>query len=68
MPKLVNPPLSSEISSKIIEEAGARKIANACSITVGGVYIWKLRGIPKYRADFLRLKFPKLEAWKLLKQ
>ncbi len=66
MPILTNPPLTPALSALIIDEVGAKAIADACSMTIGGVYFWKTRGIPKFRADFLRLKFPKLEAWKKL--
>lgn len=63
MPILKHNPLSSNISSKIIDEIGQKTVAEECGVTVGAVNHWKRRGIPKYRADFLKIKFSKLKVW-----
>lgn len=64
MPILTNHPVSPNDSRLIIEEIGLKTIAKECSITPGCVNLWKTRGIPKYRADYLKLRFPKLKVWK----
>jgi len=55
-----------DISCQIVEEIGQRKLASVCAVTPGGVNHWKSRGLPKYRAAYLRLRYPKLQVWKQL--
>lgn len=63
MPILKHNPLSPKLSSMIIDEIGQKTVAEQCSVTIGAVNHWKKRGIPKYRADFLKIKNSRLKVW-----
>jgi hypothetical protein len=38
---------------------GTKAVARACRVKPPSVSGWRKNGIPSYRLDFLRLKFPK---------
>ena len=56
--------LSKDRSIRLIEEIGQQKLIKLCDVTPGAVSLWKRRGIPFYRVQFLQAKFPRLSFWK----
>lgn len=61
--------ISPEISVRIIEELGdCSAVAKVCEVTKSAVSQWKKNGIPRNQARFLRLRFARKEAGKLLAQ
>lgn len=54
-----------KLAKAVINELGYKTLIYDCKVTRGAVFQWKLNGLPKARELYLRLKFPKLNAWKL---
>lgn len=58
--------LSPQDSELIINEIGVKKLADECALTPGAISLWKVRGMPDYRAKILKFVYPKLSAWKVI--
>ncbi len=66
MAKVINSIKGQNVDDLITELGGVAATARACEIATSSVVAWRKTGVPRARAMFLQVKYPKLKVWKQL--